>query len=201
MSDNITITGTVATTPNTVKTDGGLAITHFRLASNSRRFDRASGVWVDGEPNFYSVSAFRQTAHNVLASLGVGDRIVVTGRLRVKEWTSGDRRGVTAEIDVDALGHDLTFGRTELTKVRINPDRQHSGAAEAAPSGAEFAASGEALGQDGPTPGTGAPVTDESDEVDNSEFTAVGPSDAEQGEAEGDAARATSDRIDAPVPF
>jgi single-strand DNA-binding protein len=124
MSDIITIIGTVATAPNTVKTDGGLAITHFRLASNNRRFDRSTQGWVDGDSNFYSVSAFRQTAHNVLASLTVGDRVVVTGKLKLKEWTSGDRRGVTAEIDVDALGHDLTWGRSVFTKVSRIPDRQ-----------------------------------------------------------------------------
>jgi single-strand DNA-binding protein len=148
MSDIVTIIGTVATAPNTVKTDSGLAITHFRLASNNRRFDRSTQGWVDGESNFYSVSAFRQTAHNVLASLGVGDRVVVTGRLKVKEWSSGDRRGVTAEIDVDALGHDLTWGRSDFTKVARNSDRQPSDTETGFPPAAELASAGVALGHD-----------------------------------------------------
>jgi single-strand DNA-binding protein len=42
MTDNITLTGLVATTPRHLTTSEGLAITSFRLASSQRRFDRAS---------------------------------------------------------------------------------------------------------------------------------------------------------------
>ncbi len=49
MSDTITLTGLVATTPRHLVTSTGLPITTFRLASTQRRYDRAQQKWVDGD--------------------------------------------------------------------------------------------------------------------------------------------------------
>ena len=48
MTDHLTLTGLVATTPRHVVTTEGLAITSFRLASQQRRYDRSSQQWSDG---------------------------------------------------------------------------------------------------------------------------------------------------------
>jgi len=56
VSDIITVTGIVATTPRHLVTSSGLAISSFRLASGQRRFDRAKQTWVDAETNWYTVS-------------------------------------------------------------------------------------------------------------------------------------------------
>src|SRR5665213_575590 len=69
MSDIITLTGIVATLPKAITTGEGLAITSFRLASSQRRFDRAQERWVDGDTNWYTVTAFRQLATNSAVSL------------------------------------------------------------------------------------------------------------------------------------
>ncbi len=50
MSDNITVTGVVATTPRHLLTTEKLPITSFRLASTQRRYDRGEQKWVDGDP-------------------------------------------------------------------------------------------------------------------------------------------------------
>lgn len=49
MSDTITLTGLVATTPKHLMTGEGLSITSFRLASTQRRYDRNEQKWVDGD--------------------------------------------------------------------------------------------------------------------------------------------------------
>ena len=53
MSDNITITGLIATTPRHVVTAEGLPITSFRLASSRRRFDKPTGKWGAASPYWY----------------------------------------------------------------------------------------------------------------------------------------------------
>lgn len=116
MSDTITVTGLVATTPKHLVTSAGLAVTSFRLASNQRRFDRTTQKWVDGETNWYTVATFRQLAANVVISLQKGQRIVVTGRLRVRDWENDDKKGRTIEIEAEALGHDLTWGTAAFTR-------------------------------------------------------------------------------------
>lgn len=112
MADTITLTGNIATDPETHTLPSGVTVTRFRLASPTRRYDRASGTWVDGATNWYSVSAYRGLADNAAASLHKGERVVVAGQLRLRTWEKDGRKGMDAEIDADALGHDLRFGTT-----------------------------------------------------------------------------------------
>lgn len=127
MTDSITVTGVVGSDPRLHVTTQGLAITSFRLASTRRYFDRAKGTWEDGETNWYTVSGFRQLAHNATASLSKGERVVVHGRLRLRAWESGDKSGTAIEIEADSIGHDLAWGTTTLTKVRIGGEASADG--------------------------------------------------------------------------
>jgi len=117
MSDTITVTGVIATEPKHVVTREDLRITSFRLASQQRRYDRAQAKWVDAETNWFTVTAFRGLAENAEASLRKGERVLVHGRLRVRGWTSGEKSGITIEIEADAIGHDLAWGKSEFQRV------------------------------------------------------------------------------------
>ncbi|MET0735783.1 MAG: single-stranded DNA-binding protein [Microbacterium sp.] len=116
MSDTITITGNVATVPEYKRTPAGVSITTFRVASGQRRYDRASGTWVDAGTNWFTVSSFRGLADHAFQSLRKGDRVVLTGKLRIRQWESGAKQGTTAEIEVEAIGHDLLWGTTTFAK-------------------------------------------------------------------------------------
>lgn len=116
MTDLITLTGLVATTPRHITTSEGLAITSFRLASSQRRYDRVAQRWIDGDTNWYTVSAFRALAQNSATSVSKGDRVVLTGRVRIRDWENTDRSGTTVEIEAESLGHDLTWGTTVYTR-------------------------------------------------------------------------------------
>lgn len=116
MTDYITLTGLVATTPRHITTSEGLAITSFRLASSQRRFDRVQQAWVDGDTNWYTVSAFRNLAQNAATSVNKGDRVIVTGRVRIRDWENTDRSGTTVEVEAESVGHDLTWGTAAYTR-------------------------------------------------------------------------------------
>ena len=143
MTDLVTVTGFVGNDPRHNVTAAGLAITNFRLASTRRYFDRTKGEWADGETNWYSVAAFRQLAVNAAASISKGDRVVVQGRLRVRPWETGEKSGTAVEIDADAIGHDLSWGRTDFTRTAATRpeagDRAEEAASEASPATAEDA--------------------------------------------------------------
>lgn len=127
MTDIITVTGLVATSPRHIVTADGLAITSFRLASNQRRFDRTAGAWVDGDTNWYTVTAFRQLGTHVASSIEKGQRVIVTGRVRVRDWEAGEKTGTTIEIDAESIGHDLNFGRAKFTRnVVVNTEQEAS---------------------------------------------------------------------------
>lgn len=143
MTDLVTVTGFVGNDPRHNVTAAGLAITNFRLASTRRYFDRAKGEWADGETNWYSVAAFRQLAVNAAASISKGDRVVVQGRLRVRPWETGEKSGTAVEIDADAIGHDLSWGRTDFTRTAATRpeagDRSEDAASDESPATAEDA--------------------------------------------------------------
>ncbi|QYF75088.1 single-stranded DNA-binding protein [Cryobacterium sp. PAMC25264] len=116
MTDTIALTGIVATTPRHLVTSSGLAITSFRLACRQRRFDRSKNSWVDADTNWYTVSSFRQLAQNVEQSVRKGEHVLVTGRLRIRDWENQDRSGTSVEVEADAVGHNLSWGTTSLVR-------------------------------------------------------------------------------------
>jgi len=116
MSDNITLAGLVATTPRHLITQDGLPITSFRLACSHRKFDREQNKWIDGETNWFTVTSFRQLAINTSTSVSKGERILVTGKLRVRDWDNGERAGTSVEIEADHLGHDMFWGTSVFTR-------------------------------------------------------------------------------------
>ncbi|MBA8991371.1 single-strand DNA-binding protein [Curtobacterium pusillum] len=131
MNDTITVCGIIATEPRHLVTDTGIAITSMRLASPSRRWDRATSTWTNGATNWYTVTAFRSLAANVHRSLKKGDRILVTGRIRIRTWERDGRGGTSVEIDAEGLGHDLAWGISNWVRVP-----RHAGESTAAPGSA-----------------------------------------------------------------
>ncbi len=116
MTDSITVAGVVATPVKHTVTPDGLDVAQFRLASSSRRYDAATRSWVDGETNWFTVVAFRHLAANLAASIDKGQRILVTGKLKVRSWQTEEKRGTNVEIVADAVGHDLAWGTTRFTR-------------------------------------------------------------------------------------
>lgn len=131
MSECITVRGFAGTDIRTITTEKGLPIATFRLASTPRRYDRASGEWVNGETNWFNVTCFRNLALNVHSTVSKGDPVIVTGRLKIRPWENDSgQRGTAVEIDAEGLGHDLTFGTGSFT--RLNPSASSPGQAEPA---------------------------------------------------------------------
>ncbi|MEV7026258.1 single-stranded DNA-binding protein, partial [Kitasatospora sp. NPDC093558] len=106
----MTVIGNVATEVSYGETCSGVPMANFRLASTERRYDRERQCWVDGETQWLTVTAWRALAVNLIGSLSKGDPVVVSGRLRVREWVEGEGRRGRAEIDARSVGHDLNRG-------------------------------------------------------------------------------------------
>lgn len=116
MNDTVTILGRVGADPNRSATTSGDSIVKFRVASPQRRYDSKSQSWIETGTNWYTVSAFRQLADHAKTSLRQGDGVIVTGRLKRREWESGGRKGMSADIDAEAIGHDLRWGASAYIK-------------------------------------------------------------------------------------
>jgi single-strand DNA-binding protein len=74
----MTIVGNVVDDPRQRNTNAGHAVTNFRVASTSRRFDRESGQYVDNSTLFVNVTCWRALAENAGISLKKGQPVIVT---------------------------------------------------------------------------------------------------------------------------
>lgn len=124
MSNTITVVGTVATDPRIIQTQSGIDLCSFRIASGDRRYDREQQKWVDGETNWYGVTAFRTMALHAHESFHKGERVIISGRLRLRRWENGEKSGLAADIEVDAIGHDVRWGVSRFEKRSSTGDDQ-----------------------------------------------------------------------------
>ena len=119
MNDIITtVIGNAVTDVSLRVTSSGTSVASFRIASNSRRFDKSTNSWIEQEPSYLSITAWSQLAENVALSVHKGQGLVVTGKLKVRQWQDADKSGTNVEIDATAIGHDLNRGTSEFTKVK-----------------------------------------------------------------------------------
>lgn len=135
MKDRISIVGRIVTEPTLDETATGVPHLRMRVATTARRRDAQSGEWVDDDSNFYGVDAYRALADNAHGSLRKGDRVIVAGRLRLRQWKTEDRSGTSPEIAADALGHDLLWGTTMFHQRSPRSGEQRAGAGDGEPAG------------------------------------------------------------------
>lgn len=110
MTTTMSVIGTIATDPKLFHPSGGVPLCSFRLASDERRYDSEQRNWVEGQTNWFGVVCFRGLAANAYASFRKGERVIVHGKVRVRNWSTEDRQGTSIEIEADALGHDVRWG-------------------------------------------------------------------------------------------
>jgi single-strand DNA-binding protein len=112
-----TMQGNLVADPTHRVTASGAIVTKFRIASSTRRQDKQTGEWVDGDPNFISVSCWRNLGMHVMTSLRKGDSVVVFGRLVYREYD--DKNNVHRrehELDAIAVGPDLNRWAVDIRR-------------------------------------------------------------------------------------
>lgn len=145
----VTIAGHVCNDVVYRVTSSGAGLCTFRLASTPRRFDRASESWVDGPTSFYTVTCWRGLGENVAASVSKGQPVLVTGRLRVRDWSTPEgRSGTNVELDATTVGHDLSRGTSAFKKVvRVAAEPEPTDHATVGTDGPDGVVAGESGGE------------------------------------------------------
>ncbi len=113
----ITIVGNMVADPELKYTQSGAAVANFRVASTPRFYNRETNQWEDGQGLFLSCNVWREAAENVVETLSKGMRVIVTGRLRQRNYETreGERRTVF-EIEVDEVGPSLKFASAQVNR-------------------------------------------------------------------------------------
>jgi single-strand DNA-binding protein len=114
----ITVVGNLTDDPELKFTPSGAAVANFTVASTPRTFDRQTNEWKDGDALFIRCAAWRQLAENVAESLQKGQRVVVTGALKIRNFERQDgSKGTSVEMNVDEIGPSLRYATAKVTRV------------------------------------------------------------------------------------
>src|ERR1700756_3726737 len=115
----ITIVGNLVADPELRFTSSGQPVATFRVASTPRIRDAATNEWKDGDSLFLPCNVWRQAAENVAESLQRGMRVIVSGRLRQRNYETkeGEKRTVY-EVEVDDVGPSLRNASAKVTRAQ-----------------------------------------------------------------------------------
>ncbi len=113
----ITVVGNLVADPELRFTQSGQPVATFRVASTPRIRDNTTNEWKDGDSLFLTCNVWRQAAENVAESLQRGMRVIVTGRLKQRNYETkeGEKRTVY-EVEVDDVGPSLRNASAKVNR-------------------------------------------------------------------------------------
>ncbi len=116
----ITVIGNLTADPELKYTpNGGHAVVKFKVASTPRFMDRQTSQWKDGDPLFLFCEMWRQPAEHVAESLKKGDRVILSGQLKMRRWEtdSGEKRSMLYVLG-DEIGPSLRYATAAPKKMQ-----------------------------------------------------------------------------------
>lgn len=113
----ITLVGNLVDDVELRFTPSSVAVAKFRVASTPRYLDKNTNEWKDADSLFLSCQIWRQAAENVAASLGKGMRVILSGRLKQRNYEKDGQKRTVFEVEVDEIGPALSNATAKVEKV------------------------------------------------------------------------------------
>lgn len=118
MSTTITIVRNLTKDPELVYTPSGVAKMELCTAVNRRWQSSRSSKWEE-LVSFFDTVRWREIAENLPGSCSKGRRVLITGRLDVRDLKRGDgSRKTKVEIVLEEIGPSLRFATAQITKIQ-----------------------------------------------------------------------------------
>jgi single-strand DNA-binding protein len=100
--NQLTISGNLTADPELRSTSGGTSLCKIRIAHNER-YKNGAGEWTD-RPQYFDVTVWGGIGDWVGGHLNKGDKVVVAGRLKWREWeTEGGSKRQAVDITADSV--------------------------------------------------------------------------------------------------
>jgi single-strand DNA-binding protein len=125
VANNVTLVGNLTREPELRYTAGGKGVTSFGMAVSHRY--QVNGEWQE-KTSFFNVTAWDQLGENAAATLSKGSRVIVNGRLEIREYEARDG-GKRTSVDViaDEIGPSLRWARATIEKVTRSGEGEGGG--------------------------------------------------------------------------
>lgn len=107
----VVMIGNLVADPELRFTPQGAAVANFTICQTERVYDKDTKQWTDGAKVFMRCTIWREAAERVAEELTKGQRVIVAGKLRQREFEtkSGEKRSVI-ELEAEEIGPSLKFG-------------------------------------------------------------------------------------------
>src|SRR5690349_23732256 len=106
----VMIIGNLGADPEMRYTPSGRPVTQFNVAVNQSTKNQQTGEWVEAT-DWFRVSVWGDRAERAAENLRKGNRVLVDGRFRTREYETKDgRKGLSLEITADTV---LSLDRRE----------------------------------------------------------------------------------------
>lgn len=117
MSNRFTVVGNVVADPDLRYTPSGKAVVSLRIADTPRSLNPATNEWEDGTTLWLTAVAWDALAENVAASVQKGTKVVVTGTLVQRDYTTkeGEQRS-SLEIKAEEISPSLRSATATIEK-------------------------------------------------------------------------------------
>jgi single-strand DNA-binding protein len=110
---DITVVGNLARDPELKPIRDGTPLATFTVASNSR-FKDDDGEWRDGPTSWVRCCAWGDLAENIADSLTKGDRVIVHGTLRQRDYEHEGQKRSSWELTASDAGPSVRFNAVKV---------------------------------------------------------------------------------------
>ena len=101
MSFPVTFKARLGADPEITFSANGSAVARMRVVTNARRL--VNGEWEDTDTSWWSLTAFGRTAEAAVEQLHKGDLVLVTGKIKQREWEKDGVKRTSADVVADDL--------------------------------------------------------------------------------------------------
>ncbi|CAM5365731.1 single-stranded DNA-binding protein [Streptomyces californicus] len=109
--------GRLTNDPELRFTPNGKAVASVPLAFNSRKLNRQTQEWEDGDVLYVRGSAWERLAENLVETLAKGMEVIVTGELRTESWEKDGQKHERTALLIRSIAPSLVFATAKVTKV------------------------------------------------------------------------------------
>ncbi|WP_432111132.1 single-stranded DNA-binding protein [Streptomyces sp. YPW6] len=109
--------GRLTADPELRFTSASKAVASIPLAFNSRRLNRQTQEWEDGDVLYVRGTVWERLAENAAETLEKGMEVIVTGELRTESWEKDGQRHERTALLIRSIAPSLAFATAVVSKV------------------------------------------------------------------------------------
>ncbi|MEU2797680.1 single-stranded DNA-binding protein [Streptomyces sp. NPDC007117] len=113
----LTGVGRLTADPELRFTPNGKAVASVPLAFNSRKLNRQTNEWEDGDVLYVRGSAWERLAENLVETLAKGMEVMVSGELRTESWEKDGQKHERTALLIRSIAPSLAFATAVVSKV------------------------------------------------------------------------------------